>query len=169
MFVVNDDNFVEDLQKVDGYVERLIYVKRVTKVVKGGRVFSFSALTVVGDGNGKIGIGIGKSKEVPLAIHKAMENARKKLIFIKLNGTTLFHKVVYKYCSTKIIMLPASPGTGVISGGAMRAVFDVLGIKNVLSKCYGSTNPANIVKAAVCGLIDMSRLVEATSFRKKTI
>lgn len=167
MFVFNENKSVENTQKTDGYIEKLISVKRTAKVVKGGRVFGFSALTVVGDGNGKIGIGKGKSKEVPLAIQKAMESAKRNLVDISLNGNTIFCKIISKYCSTKVIMIPAVPGTGIIAGSAMRAVFDVLGVKDILSKCYGSTNPSNVVKAVIKGLINMSLSVEVNSFREK--
>lgn len=167
MFVFNENKSMDNSQKSDGYIEKLISVKRTAKVVKGGRVFGFSALTVVGDGNGRIGIGKGKSKEVPLAIQKAMESAKRNFVNITLNGNTIFYKIVSKYCATKIVMLPAVPGTGVIAGSAMRAVFDVLGIKDILSKCYGSTNPSNVVKAVINGLINMSLSIEVNSIREK--
>lgn len=167
MFVINDNNSLEDTQKVDSYIEKLVSVKRTTKVVKGGRVFGFSALTVVGDGNGKIGVGKGKSKEVPLAIQKAMENAKRNLVSIRLNDNTIFNKIEYKYCSTKVVIVPAVNGTGIIAGDAMRSVFEVLGIKDVFSKCYGSSNPINIVKATINGLLNMSYSFEINSIRKK--
>jgi len=141
-----------DIQKSDGLIEKLLTVSRNTKVVKGGRIFGFSGLTVVGDGVGRIGIGRGKAKEVSVAIRKAMENARKNMIRVQLNGNTLWYPIISEYCSSKIYMKPASEGTGIIAGASMRAVFEVLGIKNVLAKAYGSTNPINIVKATINGL-----------------
>ena len=145
----------EVLPKSDGFQEKLVTVARNAKVVKGGRIFGFSALTVVGDGNGRIGVGRGKAKEVPVAIQKAMESARRNLIRIELNGTTLFHPVKSQHGASKVIMLPASEGTGIIAGNAMRAVFEVLGIQNILAKCIGSTNPVNVVYATIKGLRSM--------------
>lgn len=132
--------------------EKLVSVNRVAKVVKGGRQFGFAALTVVGDGNGKIGFGRGKSREVPLAIQKAMENARRNMVSVPLNGTTLYYAVTAQHGAAKVFMQPASDGTGIIAGGAMRAVFEVVGIQNVLAKCIGSTNPINVVRATLKGL-----------------
>lgn len=141
--------------KADGLIEKLVTVRRSAKVVKGGRVFGFSALTVVGDGKGRIGIGYGKAREVPVAIQKAMEAARRSMVKVELNGDTIHHSVKHKYCSTDVYMQPASQGTGIIAGGAMRAVFDVIGVHNILAKCYGSTNPVNVVRATVNGLLTM--------------
>ena len=141
--------------KGDGYQEKLVAVSRNAKVVKGGRIFGFSALTVVGDGNGRVGVGRGKAREVPAAIQKAMENARRNLVHVDLNNTTLFHPVKAKHGASKVVLLPASEGTGVIAGGAMRAVFEVVGVQNVLAKCIGSTNPVNVVKATINGLVSM--------------
>jgi len=138
--------------KGDGLIEKLVAVNRNAKVVKGGRIFSFSALTVVGDGQGRIGVGRGKAREVPVAIQKAMEDARKNMTDVNLNGDTLWHPVTERYCSSKVFMKPASAGTGIIAGGAMRAVFEVLGVHNVLAKAYGSTNPVNVVRATINGL-----------------
>lgn len=139
----------------DGFREKLVTVLRSATVVKGGRKFSFSALTVVGDGKGRIGIGRGKAREVPAAIQKAMENARRNLVRIDLNGTTLYHPVETRHGASKVIMLPASEGTGIIAGSSMRAVFEVLGVHNVLAKCIGSTNPVNVVRATLKGLQKM--------------
>lgn len=147
---------VDVTPKSDGYQEKLVNVSRVAKVVKGGRIFGFSALTVVGDGNGRIGVGKGKAREVPVAIQKAMESARRNLVQIELNGTTLFHPVKSRHGASKVILLPASEGTGIIAGGAMRAVFEVLGVQNVLAKCLGSTNPVNVVYATLKGLQSMT-------------
>ncbi len=125
--------------------EKLIAVNRVSKTVKGGRIMSFTALTVVGDGNGRVGFGYGKAREVPAAIQKAMEKARRNMVTIALNEGTLHHPVKGRHSGSKVYMQPAAEGTGVIAGGAMRAVLEVAGVHNVLSKAYGSTNPINIV------------------------
>ncbi len=136
-------------------VEKLIAVNRVSKVVKGGRIFSFTALTVVGDGNGKVGFGYGKAREVPAAIQKAMEKARRNMITVELKGDTLQHPIKGRHSGSRVFMMPASEGTGIIAGGAMRAVLEVAGVHNVLSKCYGSTNPINVVRATVDALDNM--------------
>jgi small subunit ribosomal protein S5 len=136
-------------------LEKLIAVNRVSKVVKGGRIFSFTALTVVGDGNGRVGFGYGKAREVPAAIQKAMEKARRNLVDVDLNGHTLQHPIRGRHSGSKVYMQPASEGTGIIAGGAMRAVLEVSGVQNVLSKCYGSTNPMNVVRATINALTDM--------------
>lgn len=150
---------VEDVgYKGDGYQEKLVHVSRNAKVVKGGRVFGFSALTVVGDGKGKIGFGRGKAKEVPVAILKAMDNARHNMVYIELNNNTLFHSIVSRHGASKVIILPAANGTGIIAGASMRVVFEVLGIHNVVAKCIGSTNPANVVRATINGLLNMKSL-----------
>lgn len=138
--------------KSDGYIEKLVAVARNAKVVKGGKLFSFSAVTVVGDGKGRIGIGRGKAREVPVAIQKSLENARKNMRHVILKGDTLHHEVIGKHGATRVFMKPASEGTGIIAGGAMRAVFEVLGIKNVLAKIGGSTNPVNVVRATLQAL-----------------
>lgn len=136
----------EDLQ------EKLVAVNRVAKVVKGGRQFGFAALTVVGDGNGKVGFGRGKSREVPVAIQKAMEDARRNMVSVPLNEGTLHYAVTARHGAAKVHMEPASEGTGIIAGGAMRAVFEVVGVHNVLAKSIGSTNPINVVRATIKGL-----------------
>lgn len=135
--------------------EKLIAVNRVSKVVKGGRIFSFTALTVVGDGNGRIGFGYGKAREVPAAIQKAMEQARRNMRTIGLNSGTLFHPVKGRHSGSNVFMKPASDGTGIIAGGAMRAVLEVAGVHNVLAKTYGSTNPNNVVRATIDALTHM--------------
>lgn len=142
--------------KGDGLNEKLITVNRTSKVVKGGRIFGFTAVVVVGDGNGRVGYGSGKSREVPLAIQKAMEQARKNMVYISLNENTLFHEIVGRHGASKVFMKPASEGTGIIAGGAMRAVFEVIGIHNVLAKCIGSSNPNNVVRATINGLKQMA-------------
>lgn len=136
----------------EGYIEKLVQVNRVAKTVKGGRIFTFTALTVVGDGKGRVGFGRGKSREVPAAIQKAMEAARRNMIHVDLNGTTLQYATKAAHGASKIYMQPASEGTGVIAGGAMRAILEVAGVHNVLAKCYGSTNPVNVVHATFKGL-----------------
>jgi small subunit ribosomal protein S5 len=139
----------------DGMIEKLIAVNRVSKTVKGGRQFTFTALTVVGDGNGKVGFGYGKAREVPVAIQKSMEPARKSMIYVDLNNGTLWHSVKAGHGAARVFMQPASEGTGVIAGGAMRAVLEAVGVKNVLAKAIGSRNPINLVRATLKGLADM--------------
>lgn len=153
----------------DGLEERLVAVNRVAKVVKGGRQFGFTALTVVGDGNGKVGIGYGKAREVPLAIRKAMEKARKEMKQVPLKDGTLHYPVVGRHGAAKVFMQPASVGTSIIAGGAMRAVFEVVGIKNILSKCIGSKNPINVVQATVNALCSMQEPDYIAAKRGKTI
>ena len=136
-----------DQENEEGLQEKLVQVNRVAKVVKGGRIFGFTALTVVGDGKGKVGFGRGKALEVPLAIQKAMENARRNMFEVELDGGTLWYATSARHSASKVYMQPASEGTGVIAGGAMRAVFEAAGVQNVLAKCYGSTNPVNVVHA----------------------
>lgn len=143
---------MEIAESSDGLLEKLVKVNRVAKVIKGGRQFGFTALTVVGNGAGKVGIGYGKAKEVPLAIHKAMGNARRAMVEISLNENTLYYPIVGEYGAAKVYISPAAEGTGIIAGGAMRAVFEVVGVHNVLAKCIGSRNPVNIVKATLNGL-----------------
>jgi small subunit ribosomal protein S5 len=142
-------------QNPENMIERLVVVNRVSKVVKGGRIFSFSALTVVGNGAGTIGIGLGKAREVSIAIQKAMSAARSDMYEIELNGSTIWFPINYKFCASKIYMKPAYDGTGIIAGAAMRAVFEAIGVHNVLAKCYGSTNPVNVVKATIQALYSM--------------
>ena len=139
----------------EGLQEKLVQVNRVAKVVKGGRIFSFTALTVVGDGNGKVGFGRGKAREVPIAIQKAMEAARRNMISVELDAGTIQYPIRASHGASKIFMKPASQGTGVIAGGAMRAVLEIVGVHNVLAKCYGSTNPVNVVRATINGLKQM--------------
>lgn len=136
----------------DGLQEKLISVNRVAKVVKGGRQFGFTALSVVGDGEGQVGFGYGKAREVPVAIQKSMERARKNMQKFDLNGRTLWYPVTAQHGGSKIFMQPASDGTGIIAGGAMRAVFEVLGVHDVLAKSMGSRNPINLVRATIKGL-----------------
>ena len=149
--------------------EKLIAVNRVSKVVKGGRIFSFTALPVVGDGAGKVGIGYGKAREVPAAIQKAMEKARRNMITVDLNGNTLQHPIKGRHAGSKVYMQPASEGTGIIAGGAMRAVLEVTGVQIVLSKAYGSTNPINIVRATVAALENMNSPEKIAAKRGLTV
>jgi small subunit ribosomal protein S5 len=142
-------------QAAGDLLEKLVQVNRVAKVVKGGRIFGFTALTVVGDGAGKVGFGRGKAKEVPVAIQKAMDAARRNMVEVNIVDGTVQYAVTARHGGSKVYMQPASEGTGVIAGGAMRAVLEVAGIHNILAKCYGSTNPANIVRATVKGLTMM--------------
>jgi len=140
----------------DDMIEKLVAVNRVVKVVKGGRQFSFTALSVVGDGDGKVGFGYGKAREVPLAIQKAMERARRDMVKISLNDGTLWHAVKSRHSGSRVYMQQASEGTGVIAGGAMRAVFEAVGVQNVLAKSVGSNNPINLVRATMKGLQSMA-------------
>jgi small subunit ribosomal protein S5 len=156
-------------QRTDGYQEKLVAVTRNAKVVKGGRIFGFSALTVVGDGHGRIGIGRGKAREVPAAIQKAMESARRNLVQIDLNGNTLFHPVKARHGASQIIMMPASEGTGIIAGGGMRAILELAGVQNVLAKCLGSTNQVNVVRATLKGLLSMKSPEYIANKRGKSV
>lgn len=155
--------------KSDGLQEKLVQVNRVSKVVKGGRIFSFTALVVVGDGKGKVGYGRGKAREVPTAIQKALEAAKRNIIAVDLKGVTIQHAVKAAHGASKIYMQPASPGTGIIAGGAMRAVLEVAGIGDVLSKCYGSTNPVNVVRATFAGLKSQQSVELIAAKRGKTV
>ena len=153
----------------DGLQEKLISVRRVAKVVKGGRQFGFSALTVVGDGQGRVGFGRGKAREVPAAIQKAMEDARRNMRSIRLQGSTLQYPITVSFGASKVFMQPASEGTGIIAGGSMRAVFEVVGVQNVLAKCIGSSNPINVVRATVKGLTGMTDLESVAAKRGKKV
>ncbi len=153
----------------DDLTEKLVAVNRVAKVVKGGRQFGFTALTVVGDGNGKVGFGYGKAREVPLAIQKAMEKARANIVDVAITDGTLYYAVNARHGAAKVYMQPASEGTGVIAGGAMRAVLEVAGVRNVLAKCNGSRNPINLVRATIRGLQDMKTPEMIAAKRGKTV
>ncbi len=160
---------IEESVKTDGYQEKLVSVTRTAKVVKGGRVFGFAVLVVVGDGKGKVGFGRGKAREVPIAIQKAMDQARKNMVYIPLAGKTIHHQITWNYGASKIFMKPAREGTGIIAGGAMRAVLEVLGVENILAKSIGSTNPSNVVRATVDALINMSTPDLVAAKRGKTV
>ena len=150
-------------------IEKLVAVNRVAKVVKGGRQFGFSALVVVGDGDGKVGFGMGKAKEVPIAIQKAMDTAKRNMQTIKLTNGTLQYPIIGKHGAAKVYMQPASEGTGIIAGGAMRAIFEAVGVHNVLAKCIGSNNPINVVRATMNGLVNMTSPEEVAAKRGKTV
>ncbi|HKK05710.1 MAG: 30S ribosomal protein S5 [Gammaproteobacteria bacterium] len=159
----------ENAQSGDGLQERLVAVRRVAKVVKGGRQFGFSALTVVGDGQGRVGFGRGKAREVPVAISKAMENARKNMRKVALKEGTLQYPITATHGAARVYMQPASEGTGVIAGGAMRAVFDVVGVHDVLAKCIGTNNPVNVVRATIRGLAEMASPEDVAAKRGKSV
>ncbi len=153
----------------DGMIEKLVAVNRVSKTVKGGRQFTFTALTVVGDGAGKVGFGYGKAREVPVAIQKSMEYARKTMVNVDLNNGTLWHVVKSQHGAANVFMQPASEGTGVIAGGAMRAVLEAVGVKNVLAKAVGSRNPINLVRATLRGLTQMHSPNQIAAKRGKKV
>ncbi len=156
---------VETEERSDGLREKMVAVNRVTKVVKGGRIMGFAALTVVGDGDGGIGMGKGKAREVPVAVQKAMEQARRNMVKINLKSGTLHHSVMGNHGAARVFMQPASEGTGIIAGGPMRAVFEVMGVTNILAKCHGSTNPYNVVRATLDGLQAMNTPSEIAAKR----
>lgn len=156
-------------ERGDGLREKMVAINRVTKVVKGGRVLGFAALTVVGDGDGSVGMGKGKAREVPVAVQKAMEEARRKMVKIQLKNGTLQHAVMGRHGASKVYMQPASEGTGIIAGGPVRAVLEVMGVSNILAKCIGSTNPYNIVRATINGLTDMNTPAEIAAKRGKKV
>lgn len=158
-----------DKVEEEGLVEKLVQVNRVAKVVKGGRIFGFTALTVVGDGNGRVGFGRGKAREVPTAIQKAMESARRNMVDVDLNGGTLWYATTARHSASKVYMQPASEGTGVIAGGTMRAVLEAAGVHNVLAKCYGSTNPVNVVRATFKALLGVKSPERVADKRGKTV
>jgi small subunit ribosomal protein S5 len=156
-------------ERGDGLREKMVAVNRVTKVVKGGRVLGFAALTVVGDGDGGIGMGKGKAREVPVAVQKAMEEARRKLFKVKLKNGTLHHAVTGRHGSARVLMQPAHEGTGIIAGGPMRAVFECAGIRNVLAKSHGSTNPVNVVRATLRALLSIRSPEHIAAKRGKSV
>jgi small subunit ribosomal protein S5 len=160
---------VEKPQSADEFVEKLVAVNRTAKVVKGGRQFGFTALTVVGDGAGRVGYGFGKAREVPVAISKAMAQARKNLITVSLRNDTLHYAIKGFHGATRVLMQPASEGTGVIAGGGMRAVLECVGVRNVLAKSYGSRNPINVVRATISALSGIRSPEDIAAKRGKTL
>ncbi|HEV7820014.1 MAG TPA: 30S ribosomal protein S5 [Burkholderiales bacterium] len=156
-------------ERGDGLREKMIAINRVTKVVKGGRVMGFAALVVVGDGDGRVGMGKGKAREVPVSVQKAMDEARRKLVKINLKNGTLHHAVTGRHGSARVYMQPASDGTGIIAGGPMRAIFEVMGVTNVLAKIIGSTNPYNVVRATLNGLQAMNSPSDIAAKRGKSV
>jgi len=164
-----DNRRQEKQDDPEGLREKMIAINRVTKVVKGGRILGFAALTVVGDGDGGIGMGKGKAREVPVAVQKAMDEARRKLTKVTLKNGTLQHSVIGRHGASMVLMQPASDGTGIIAGGPMRAIFEVMGVTNVLAKCIGSTNPYNVVRATLNGLASMNTPAEIAAKRGKTV
>ena len=158
-----------DSARKDTYQEQLINVRRVSKVVKGGRIFGFSALTVVGDGEGRVGMGRGKAREVPIAVQKAMEDARRNMFKVQMSGTTLQYPMIGKHGSARVVLRPATEGTGIIAGGTMRAVFEVLGLENVLAKVIGTTNPVNVTRATIAALKGMRSASYVAAKRGKDV
>jgi small subunit ribosomal protein S5 len=167
--MANPNYSFDDSNSGGDFKEKLISVNRVSKTVKGGKQFTFAALTVVGDGAGRVGFGYGKAREVPVAIQKAMEHARKSMINVALKGATLQHEIWGTHGATKVFMRPASDGTGIIAGGAMRAVFEVAGVQNVLAKSLGSRNPINMVRATLDALDRMNQPSDIAAKRGKTL
>ena len=153
----------------DGLQEKLVSVRRVAKVVKGGRVFGFTALTVVGDGDGNVGYGVSKAKEVPIAIQKSLEQARKNMHKVALKDDTLQYSIMSELGAAKVFMQPATEGTGIIAGGPMRAVFEAVGVHNVLAKCIGTNNPINVVRATIDGLANMNNAEQIAAKRGLTV
>jgi small subunit ribosomal protein S5 len=153
----------------DGLKEKMIAVNRVTKVVKGGRILGFAALTVVGDGDGRIGMGKGKSKEVPVAVTKAMQDARRNMVKVSLKDGSIHHRVVGEHGAAHVLVAPAPAGTGIIAGGPMRAVFEVMGVTDIVAKSLGSTNPYNLVRATLDALKRTSTPAEIAAKRGKTV
>jgi len=160
---------VERSQSADEFLEKLVAVNRTAKVVKGGRQFGFTALTVVGDGAGRVGFGFGKAREVPVAISKAMAAARKNMVNVSLRRETLHYAIRGSHGATRVLMMPASDGTGVIAGGGMRAVLECAGVRNVLAKSYGSRNPINVVRATVNALAAVRSPDDIAAKRGKTV
>jgi len=150
-------------------IDKVVFINRVAKVVKGGRRFRFSALVVVGDGKGLVGVGYGKANEVPEAIRKGIENAKKSLYRIPLKGATLHHQVMGRWGAARVLLKPASPGTGVIAGGPVRAMMEALGVKDILTKCIGTNNPNNVLKAVMQGLLSIRSPEDIANIRGKKV
>jgi small subunit ribosomal protein S5 len=160
---------VQDEGRDDGLKEKMIAVNRVTKVVKGGRILGFAALTVVGDGDGRIGMGKGKAREVPVAVQKAMEAARRNMVKVALKDGTIHHNVAGEHGAARVMMAPAKPGDGIIAGGPMRAVFEVMGVKDIVAKSHGSTNPYNMVRATLDALTRGTTPAQVAAKRGKSV
>ncbi|MFA5073871.1 MAG: 30S ribosomal protein S5 [Nitrospirota bacterium] len=163
------ERYNKEAEESDGLKDKLVYLNRVAKVVKGGKRFNFSALVVVGDGNGKIGVGKGKAAEAPVAIKKAVERAKKSMILVSLKGDTIPHEVLGRYGAGKVLLKPASEGTGLIAGGASRYVLEVVGVRNVLCKSLGSSNPHNVVSATINGLVRLRSAEQMAALRGKSV
>lgn len=163
------ERYQKDADEGDGLKDKLVYLNRVAKVVKGGKRFNFSALVVVGDGKGKIGVGKGKAAEAPVAIKKAVERAKKNMIQVSLKGDTIPHAILGHYGAGKVLLKPASEGTGLIAGGASRSVLEVVGVRNVLCKSLGSSNPHNVVSATINGLVRLRSAAQVAALRGKTV
>ena len=161
------ENFKD--KKTDDILEKLVHINRITKVVKGGRIMSFAALAVVGDGDGAVGMGKGKAREVPLAVQKAMEEAKRGMVKVDLDNGTLHHSVIGRHGAAKVLIQPASEGTGIIAGGAMRAIFEVMGVTDVTAKCIGSANAYNVVRATLNGLASTNSPASIAAKRGKSI
>jgi small subunit ribosomal protein S5 len=163
------ERYSKDAESSDGLKDKLVYLNRVAKVVKGGKRFNFTALVVVGDGNGKVGVGKGKAAEAPVAIKKAVERAKKSMVQVSLKGGTIPHQVFGHYGAGKVLLKPASEGTGLIAGGASRSVLEVVGVRNVLCKSLGTSNPHNVVSATIEGLMRLRSAVQVAALRGKSV
>jgi len=163
------ERYNKDAESSDGLKDKLVYLNRVAKVVKGGKRFNFTALVVVGDGNGKVGVGKGKAAEAPVAIKKAVERAKKSMVQVSLKGGTIPHQVFGHYGAGKVLLKPASEGTGLIAGGASRSVLEVVGVRNVLCKSLGTSNPHNVVSATIEGLMRLKSAAQVAALRGKSV
>ena len=163
------DRYQKQADEGDGLKDKLVYLNRVAKVVKGGKRFNFTALVVVGDGKGKVGVGKGKAAEAPVAIKKAVERAKKNMVPVELKGDTIPHEILGHYGAGRVLLKPAAEGTGLIAGGASRAVLEVVGVRNVLCKSLGSSNPHNVVSATMDGLLRLRGAARVAALRGKTI
>ena len=163
------ERYRKDAEEGDGLKDKLVYLNRVAKVVKGGKRFNFTALVVVGDGKGKIGVGKGKAAEAPVAIKKAVERAKKNMVLVSLKGDTIPHAILGHYGAGKVLLKPASEGTGLIAGGASRPVLEVVGVRNVLCKSLGSSNPHNVVSATIDGLTRLRSAEQVATLRGRSV